>query len=87
MTPVLEAVDAVDVQPEVAVDRRTASEIAAAQKAMLQRLTAKVRLAEEYGWRSCAIERPETVGRWDAWGVPPGDVTRYPIPDWSAVLG
>lgn len=69
------------------VDARTgtgsASDAWGAHAAVLDRLAANVRVAESYGWTSCAIERVEGAARFSAWGVPPGDCQRHPIPDWS----
>jgi hypothetical protein len=55
----------------------------AAHAAILDRLAANQRVAQSLGWTSCAIERSGT-GRFSAWGVPPGDVRRHQIPDWSS---
>lgn len=53
-----------------------------AYEAVLARLTANQRAAEERGWTACALERAGGMGRLSAWGVPPGDAERRPIPDW-----
>jgi hypothetical protein len=50
---------------------------------VLDRLAGNVRLAESRGWTSCAIERVDNAAHFNAWGVPPGDCERHPIPDWS----
>ena len=55
-----------------------------AHAAILDRLAANQRVAQSLGWTSCVIER-SGVGRFSAWGVPPGDYERHPIPDWSSV--
>jgi hypothetical protein len=54
-----------------------------AHAAVLDRLAANVRVAESYGWTSCAIERVDGATHFNAWGVPPGACQRHPIPDWS----
>ena len=54
----------------------------AAHEAVLDRLAANQRVAEAYGWTSCALERAGGTGRLSAWGVPPGECERYLIPDW-----
>lgn len=54
-----------------------------AHAAILDRLAANQRVAQAGGWTSCAIERAGGVGRFRAWGVPPGDTCRHQIPDWS----
>ena len=51
--------------------------------AILDRLAANQRVAQSLGWTSCAIERLDGAGRFAAWGVPPWDDRRHPIPDWS----
>lgn len=53
-----------------------------AHEALIDRLAANRRMAESYGWTSCALERPGGMGRLAAWGVPPGDAERHEIPDW-----
>ena len=53
-----------------------------AYEALLTRLTANQRAAEEQGWSDCALERAGGMGRLRAWGVPPGSADRLPIPDW-----
>ena len=52
-----------------------------AHAAILDRLAANRRVAESFGWTSCAIERAGS-GRFSAWGVPPGQGSRHRIPDW-----
>ena len=54
-----------------------------AYAAILDRLAANQRVAQSLGWTSCAIER-SGVGRFSAWGMPPGEYQRHPIPDWSS---
>jgi hypothetical protein len=55
-----------------------------AHAAILDRLVANQRVAQSIGWTSCAIERANGIGRFRAWGVPPGASSRRQIPDWSA---
>ena len=57
---------------------------AAAHAAVLDRLATNERLATAYGWTGCALERAGGMGRLEAWGVPPSDSRRQPIPDWPA---
>jgi len=64
-------------------ESRVSSDRWAAHEAVLDRLAANVRVAETYGWTSCAIERLDGATHFSAWGVPPGDCKRHPIPDWS----
>jgi len=87
VTPILESLEALHIRRHERLGDQASPEGKAAQQAVLQRLTANVRLAEEYGWRSCSVERAEDGGRLSAWGVPPGDVVAYPIPDWSGARG
>lgn len=56
-----------------------------AYEALLSRLTANQRAAEEQGWSACALERAGGMGRLRAWGLPPGGPDRLPIPDWLPV--
>jgi hypothetical protein len=58
-----------------------------AHAAILDRLAANQRVAQSLGWTACAIERVERAGRFGAWGIPPWDDCRHPIPDWSAEPG
>ena len=53
-----------------------------AHEVLLDRLAANRRMAESYGWTSCALERTGGMGRLSVWGVPPGDCERHEIPDW-----
>jgi hypothetical protein len=53
-----------------------------AHEAVLDRLAANQRVAEEYGWTSCALERAGGMGRLTAWGIPPQESQRHLIPDW-----
>ena len=56
----------------------------AAHEAVLVRLTNNQRVAEAYGWTSCALERAGGTGPLRAWGVPPAEGLRQPIPDWPS---
>jgi hypothetical protein len=53
-----------------------------AHEAVLDRLAANQRVAEEHGWTSCALERAGGTGQLRAWGVPPTACQRHPLPDW-----
>ena len=55
----------------------------AAHEAVLDRLAANQRVAEAYGWTSCALERDGGLGRLRLFGVPPGDRLRAEVPDLS----
>ncbi len=55
-----------------------------AYEAVLDRLAENQRVAEAYGWTSCALERVGSTGALRAWGVPPGECQRHPIPDWPS---
>ena len=65
------------------IDGNVLSAAWVAHEAVLDRLAANVRVAQSYGWMSCAIERVDGARQFNAWGVPPGDCQRHPIPDWS----
>ena len=54
----------------------------AAHEAVLDRLATNERVAAAYGWTSIALERAGHMGRLEAWGVPPSESQRHPIPDW-----
>ena len=56
----------------------------AAHEAVLDRLAANQRAAEAFGWTSCALERAGGTGTLRAWGVPPTEFQRHPIPDWPS---
>jgi hypothetical protein len=58
-----------------------------AHAAILDRLAANQRTAEQNGWTSCALERAGGMGRLVAWGLPPDSTQRHLIPDWSTELG
>lgn len=51
--------------------------------AILERLAANMREAEDRGWTSCALERAGGMGRLRAFGVNPGEPQRRVIPDWK----
>ncbi|HEX6535231.1 MAG TPA: hypothetical protein VF041_11565 [Gemmatimonadaceae bacterium] len=54
----------------------------AAHEAVVDRLAANQRVAEAYGWTSCALERAGGTGRLRAFGVPPSECERRVLPDW-----
>lgn len=54
----------------------------AAHEAVLDRLAANRRVAEAYGWTSCALERAGGTGRLRAFGLPASECQRRLIPDW-----
>jgi hypothetical protein len=83
MSTPLEPLQALQAKVEARADTRVPSERWAAHEAVLDRLAANVRLAESRGWTSCAIERVDKAAHFNAWGLPPGDCERHPIPDWS----
>lgn len=56
----------------------------AAHEAVLDRLADNQSVAEAYGWTSCALEREGGTGPLRAWGVPPAEGQRHPIPDWPS---
>ena len=64
-------------------ESRACSDGWAAHEAVLDRLAANVRVAQMRGWTSCAIERVDGATRFSAWGVPPGECERHPVPDWT----
>ena len=72
---------------DACADGRGQSGAWSAHEALLDRLAINQRMAEVRGWTSCALERPGGMGRLGAWGVPPGDCERHPIPDWLAEPG
>lgn len=79
----LEPLESLQARVDARVESRVSSDGWAAHEAVLDRLAANVRVAETYGWTSCAIERLDGATHFSAWGVPPGDCERHPIPDWS----
>lgn len=84
MSNPLEPLESLQAKAEARADTREPSDRWAAHEAVLDRLAGNVRLAESRGWTSCAIERRDNAAHFNAWGVPPGDCERHPIPDWSA---
>lgn len=83
MTNPLESLESLHAKVEARADSRVSSDGWSAHEAVLDRLAANVRVAESYGWTSCAIERLDGATLFGAWGVPPGADERHPIPDWS----
>ena len=79
----LEPLESLQARVDARAESRVSSDGWAAHEAVLDRLVANVRVAETYGWTSCAIERLDGATHFSAWGVPPGDCERHPIPDWS----
>lgn len=87
MTKPLEPLESLQAKVEARADTREPSDRWAAHEAVLDRLAANMRLAESRGWTSCAIERRDHAAHFNAWGVPPGECERHPIPDWSTEPG
>lgn len=87
MTDPLEPLKSLHAKVDARADSRMRSDRWAAHEAVLDRLAANVRLAESRGWTSCAIERIDNAAHFNAWGVPPGECERHPIPDWSTEGG
>jgi len=83
MTDPLEPLESLQARVDARAESRVSSDGWAAHGAVLDRLTANIRVAETYGWTSCAIERVDEATHFSAWGVPPGDSERHRIPDWS----
>jgi hypothetical protein len=83
MTDPLESLESLQARAVARGESRVSSDAWAAHEAVLDRLAANVRVAESYGWTSCAIERVDGATRFSAWGVPPNRSERHPIPDWS----
>jgi len=79
----LEPLESLQARADERAESGVSSDGWAAHEAVLDRLAANVRVAETYGWTSCAIERLDGATHFSAWGVPPGDQERHPIPDWS----
>jgi hypothetical protein len=77
------SLDSLHAQATARAGSRTSSDGWAAHAAVLDRLAANVRVGRAHGWTSCAIERVDDATRFSAWGVPPGEYERHPIPDWS----
>ncbi len=51
--------------------------------AILQRLAANQRIAEDAGWTSLALERVAGMGQLRLWGVPAAAERREVVPDWA----
>ena len=83
MTNPLEPLESLQSKADSRAESRVSSDGWAAHEAVLDRLAANVRVAERYGWTSCAIERVDSAAHFTAWGVPPGECERHVIPDWS----
>ena len=83
MTDPLESLESLQARVVARGESRVSSDAWAAHEAVLDRLAANVRVAESYGWTSCAIERLDGATRFSACGVPPNCAERHPIPDWS----
>ena len=49
-----------------------------AHAAILDRLAANQRVARSLGWTSCAIERSNAAGRFEAWGIGVRLTLRHP---------
>jgi len=79
----LEPLQSLQEKADTRADSRTASDGWAAHAAVLDRLAANVRVAQAHGWTSCAIERVDDAPHFSAWGIPPGECQRHPVPDWS----
>ena len=82
MTTALETLESLHARVEARTDSRVSSDGWAAHDAVMSRLTANIRVAETYGWVSCAIERGHAVPYFNCWGMRPGGSERTPIPDW-----
>lgn len=83
MTDPLESLESLQGRFDARAEAGASSDAWGAHAAVLDRLAANVRVAESYGWTSCAIERVDGATHFSAWGVPPGECERHPIPDWS----
>lgn len=79
----LESLHMLQARVDARADSRMASDWWSAHEAVLDRLAANVRVAQMRGWTSCAIERLDRATHFSAWGLPPGEYERHPIPDWS----
>ena len=84
MTNPLESLHSLQERVDARAESRAPSDSWAAHAAVLDRLAANVRVARVHGWTSCAIERVDGATHFSAWGLPPGQCERHPIPDWSA---
>ena len=78
-----ESLDSLQDKVDARADSRMPSDRWAAHEAVLDRLAANVRVAQMRGWTSCAIERLDGATHFSAWGLPPNERERHPIPDWS----
>lgn len=83
MTRPLEPLASLQARVDARARSRVSSDRWSAHEAVLDRLAANVRVAQSYGWTSCAIERVDRALPFTAWGVPHGDCQRHAIPDWS----
>jgi hypothetical protein len=83
MTNPLESLQSLQETVDARAESRVPSDRWAAHEAVLDRLAANVRVAQTHGWTSCAIERVDGATHFSAWGLPPGQCERHPIPDWS----
>jgi hypothetical protein len=82
MTYLPQPLEVLQTQAGARPERTVSADAWAAHEAVLDRLAMNVRVAQSYGWTSCAIERVDGATRFSAWGVPRGDCERHPIPDW-----
>lgn len=83
VTNAMEPLESLQAKLGARAESRVSSDAWAAHEAVLDRLAGNLRVARSYGWRSCAVERVDGATRFGAWGVPPGNCERHPIPDWS----
>ena len=83
MIDVLQSLESLQTRVDARRESGVSSDAWAAHAAVLDRLAANVRVARSSAWTSCAIERVDGATQFSAWGVPPGDCERHPIPDWS----
>jgi hypothetical protein len=84
MTEPLEPLESLHARVDDRAESRLRSDGWAAHEAVLDRLAANIRVAQSKGWTSCAIERIDAATHFNAWGIPPGDCERHPVPDWSS---
>jgi hypothetical protein len=83
VTDRLESLRSLQERVDARAESRVRSDGWAAHEAVLDRLAANVRVAQMRGWTSCAIERVDGATHFSAWGVPPEQRERHPIPDWT----
>jgi hypothetical protein len=83
MTDQLESLRSLQERVHARAESRVRSDRWAAHEAVLDRLAANIRVAQMRGWTSCAIERVDRAARFSAWGVPPDQCERHPVPDWT----